>query len=365
MLIIQWISANFRHNTHGDSRMFDRIYSLPMSLFLNCSARLRNYSVANRYFGLPRFVQIEVTTKCNLHCNQCQRNKDSPALLGSNMSLHFFRSIIDQLRYPTTSVHLVGLGEPLLNPEIFSMIQTAKDKGLEVSLISNFTLVDRKTSLALIKSGLDYLYVSFDSVSKKTFEQIRTGACFEEVVANIELFVKIKKEVKAKKPFFLFKSTISKSNFAEIPQLIKLADKLGADGINFGKLMSEDDSCTDLFPNFLNEANLPKSRILVDPCELSESYQCDAISGCCVTYDGKILPCGLMLESLPRALFEEHQLGDLKIDKIADIWRANNYVNFRRKIALNKFLLPCKTCPANRHPPPNTQNRKQQSPLAI
>src|SRR3990170_925652 len=259
--------------------MSDAIWNIPFSVLLSYSSRLRNYFVDSHYFGLPRFVQIEITTKCNLRCRYCERSKDD-ANIDSDMPLDFFNSIIGQLRYPTQCVNLVGLGEPLLHPEIFSMIHVAKKKGFEVSLIDNFTLIDRDKSLALVNSGLDFLYVSFDSVSKNTFEEIRTGACFEKVVENIKLFVKTKKEAKAKKPDFLFKSTISQSNFAEIPQLIRLAEDLGADGINFGKLMSENDSCANQSSVLLKEEDLPRSKIAIYPCELSKSYQCDAIKGC-------------------------------------------------------------------------------------
>src|SRR4030066_775547 len=335
-------------NMCGDRKMFNRIWGIPFSLLVSYSSRLRNYLVDNCYFGLPRFVQIETTTKCNLGCRYCERNKDESRVVNSDMSLDFFSSIVSQLRYPTQCIQLVGLGEPLLNPEIFSMIHFAKKKGFEVSLIDNFTLIDRDKSLALINSGLSFLYVSFDSVSKNTFEEIRTGACFEKVVENIKLFVKTKKEAKAKKPDFLFKSTISQSNFAEIPHLIRLAEDLGADGINFGKLMSENDSCANQSSVLLKEEDLPRSKIAIYPCELSKSYQCDAIKGCYVTFDGKVLPCGLMAESVSRAQYAQLQLGDLKFDKIANIWRANSYRKFRNKIGLTEFLPQCKTCPGNK-----------------
>jgi len=333
--------------------MSDAIWNIPFSVLLSYSSRLRNYFVDSHYFGLPRFVQIEITTKCNLRCRYCERSKDD-ANIDSDMPLDFFNSIIGQLRYPTQCVNLVGLGEPLLHPEIFSMIRAAKEKGFEVSLIDNFTLIDRDKSLELINTELDFLYVSFDSVSKNTFEEIRTGACFEKVVENIKLFVKTKKDAKAKKPEFLFKSTISQSNFAEIPQLIKLAEDLGANGINFGRLMSENDSCEPQSSILLDEKNLPKSKIAIYPCELSKTYDCDALKGCYVTFDGRVLPCGLMAESASRAQYSQLQLGDLRLDKIANIWRANSYRQFRKKIGLMEYLPQCKTCPANKS---TTQNR--------
>jgi MoaA/NifB/PqqE/SkfB family radical SAM enzyme len=223
------------------------------------------------------------------------------------------------------------------------MIKYAKKKCLEVSLIDNFTLIDREKSLALIASGLDFLYISFDSASKETFEELRTGATFEKIIENVRLFVKTKRETKSKRPVFLFKSTISTFNIDEIPQLIKIAEELGADGINFGKMMSEEESNSRISTIHLSEKDMPKSKIHVYPCEISDSYQCDALSGCYITFDLKVLPCGLIPESTTRAQYPEFTLGDLRIDSLDTIWRTS-FRRFRRKIKSGNYLQRCKTC---------------------
>ncbi len=329
-------------------KMSSRLLGIPLAMLSRISGRVRRYFVNSARFGLPIFVQVEITTRCNLRCVHCERNKDSARITNADMRLDLFKSIVGQLRYPTQGINLVGLGEPLLNPDVFSMIEFAKKKGFEVSLIDNFTLMNREKSRALIKSGLDYLYVSFDSVSKNVFEELRTGACFEIVVDNIKLFAETKKEANSEKPVFLFKSTISQKNFKEIPDLIKLAEDLGADGINFGKLMSRDKDSEDLCSMFLDEADLPKTKITVYPCELSRTYECDTLSGFYVSFDGKVLPCGLMAESASRAQYSQLQLGDLNVDKIAKIWRADNFRRLREKLKSGLYFEQCETCPANK-----------------
>ena len=323
--------------------------TLPFSMLFKKSASAQKYIMNSPRFGMPPSVQIEVTTKCNIGCRLCLRTIDPARVVDSDMPLDFFKSIISQLKGKTRSISLVGLGEPMLHPEIFSIIRFAKENKIEVSLIDNFTLINREKSLALIDSGLDYLYVSFDNVSKEAFEDRRTGACFETVVENIKLFVKTKNEVKSKKPVFFFKSTISHSNFAEIPQLVKFAEDLGADGINFGKMMDRDESRI-INPPPINDENLPKSKIFVDPCELSESYECDATRGCYVTFDGKVLPCGLMAESVSRAHYPQVQLGDLNSDTIGNIWRSSRFRQLRKKLESREYLPECTTCGAYKEP---------------
>jgi MoaA/NifB/PqqE/SkfB family radical SAM enzyme len=323
--------------------MLKKVIRVPYSLVSQFMVLRNKYIMDNSHLGMPLFVQIEITSKCNLVCKYCQRTSDPDNQSDNDMSLDSFNMIINQLKYPTRSVHLVGMGEPLLNPDLFSMIRSAKEKGLEVSLIDNFTLIDREKSLALIESGLDFLYISFDSASKDTFEELRTGADFEKIINNVKLFVKTKQETKAKRPVFLFKSTISSFNINEIPQLVKLAEDLGADGINFGKMMSEEESNSIISTIRLNEKDMPSSKIRVYPCELSDSYQCDALSGCYVTFDLKVLPCGLIPESTYRAQYSQFTLGDLNTETLGNVWR-HSFKKFRKKIKSGTYLPRCKTC---------------------
>jgi MoaA/NifB/PqqE/SkfB family radical SAM enzyme len=333
------------------AKMDKKVLSIPSS-HVSHLIQIGNKSIMdNSYLGMPFFVQIEITSKCNLVCKYCQRTSDLDNQNNVDMTLDSFNMIINQLRHPTRSVHLVGMGEPLLNPDVFSMIKSAKKKGLEVSLIDNFTLIDREKSLALIESGLDFLYISFDSTIKDTFEELRTGANFEKIIENVKLFVKTKTEVKAKRPVFLFKSTISSFNMNEIPQLVKLAEDLGADGINFGKMMSAEETNSRISTIRLSEKDLPSSKIHVYPCELSDSYQCDALRGCYVTYDLKVLPCGLIPESTYRALYSQFTLGDLSVDSLGNIWR-HSFKKFRKKIKSGNYLPRCRTCAGYKGAPP-------------
>lgn len=311
------------------------------------SRELRRSIATAPYIGLPYAVQIEITTKCNLRCELCYRSKEQASAVNSDMPLDLFNSIVRKLRYPSRHVTLVGLGEPLLHPQLFSFIRSAKERGLTVSLISNFILIDQDMSLALIESGLDFLYVSFDSSVKSVFEKIRTGASFEKVIENIELFVKTKRDAKAKTPLFFLKSTVSQRNSEEIRRLIDLAESLGAEGINFGKLFGEEKDYIHDPSCFLDTKEFGESKIIIDPCEIGKSYQCDGLAGCYITFDGRVLPCGIMMQSVFRSDYPQYQLGDLRVDTIDKVWRSAKFKEFRRQIkSRSKPYLPvCEECP--------------------
>jgi len=310
---------------------------------------------------MPIHIQVEPTTKCNLRCNTCMRSDE----VNSDMSLELFKSIIDQLEYPgllTRSINITGLGEPLLNSQLVSMVKYAKAKGLEVGFTDNFTLMDQNKASNLIKAGVDYINISFDAASKQKFEKIRIGADFEHVMDNIRLFIRTRRELKSHRPKLMLHSTISRKNLGEIQRLIALAEDLevdgiylrkhiGVDGISFSKQVShKKEGDVNYSPIPLETKKLPRSKIKVISLDSSRiPVSCIATKECFITFDGKVLPCGNLMDIVPREEYPKFQFGDLKYDSLGDVWRSSRYKQFRNQITLGEYPSVCKSCILYRH----------------
>lgn len=127
----------------------------------------------------PLFIQLEPTTFCNLSCPMCiQRN-------GKNMSFKNFKRIAGMFK-SLQHIHFQGIGEPLMNPEIFNFIRYSTKNGIGSSITSNGILLKKETLKKLKKNGLTHLYLSIDAPTKKTYEKIRRGAKFETLIKNLE-----------------------------------------------------------------------------------------------------------------------------------------------------------------------------------
>jgi MoaA/NifB/PqqE/SkfB family radical SAM enzyme len=122
-------------------------------------------------------LNVETTNYCNLRCTICPVNRGmvrqkrwlDPAL---------FRGLID--RTPTLRFVLpFQWGEPLLHPEIDSMVRYASERGVRSMLTTNGTLLDDAMAERLLRSGLDRLTISVDG-DDATHERIR-GAPLAEV----------------------------------------------------------------------------------------------------------------------------------------------------------------------------------------
>ncbi len=134
----------------------------------------------------PRKLYIEPTNVCNLRCVHCVHNgalKRKPSFI----DFELYKDIVDQISHLRlhTKLQFTGVGEPFLHKRIFDMIRYAADKGFFTLMNTNATVITEKNADRLIDSGLDYIHVSLDGVTKETYESIRVGGKFYEVIENI------------------------------------------------------------------------------------------------------------------------------------------------------------------------------------
>jgi MoaA/NifB/PqqE/SkfB family radical SAM enzyme len=80
---------------------------------------------------------------------------------------------------------------------------------------------------------LDVLNVSIDGATKKTYESLRRGGSYEKIIENLE----ITRELKIKYGFeFILHFVVQKENYLEMPDIVVLAEKYGADRVWLNKI---------------------------------------------------------------------------------------------------------------------------------
>src|SRR3954469_7824889 len=83
---------------------------------------------------LPAFVQMEPVGQCNLRCQMCpiQFRQDGPPF-GPPAFMEFekFTRILDQFA-GLEELQLQGLGEPMMHPRFFDMVEYAVARGIKV-----------------------------------------------------------------------------------------------------------------------------------------------------------------------------------------------------------------------------------------
>lgn len=301
-------------------------------------------------------VKIEATTRCNLKCKMCDHITNSRKKI--DMSLDSFKIVLDKLPH-LLKISLSGVGEPLLNPHIFEMIKMAKDRNIFVGTFTNGTLLSPKIIASVVNSNLDWLNISIDGATKKTYESIRCGAVFDTVISQVTELVDTIKKVGAKTKITAW-MTLSKENLTELPEMVKLVKSIGINRLNIQSLHSwgKDywvDNIAALSPeNTLSNSNVYIRNAIKEAEETGVILNFSTVAAndnksrtcnwpwrsCNITVDGFVTPC-CMHGANPKII----NFGNIFKEDFNKIWNSEAYADFRRKLRSANPPAICNKCP--------------------
>lgn len=167
---------------------------------------------------LPRFAQIEPIGRCNLACRMCTVNERGDRV--GELALTRFRAILDQLP-ELEALHLQGLGEPMLHPQFFAMVEMAATRGIRVTANTNATLLTRERARRCTDSGLAALSVSIDGASAPVYEAVRRKASFPKLLRNLDRLVAAR-EAAGSRLELRAVMVLMRANLDELPALVEL-----------------------------------------------------------------------------------------------------------------------------------------------
>ena len=126
-------------------------------------------------------------------------------------------------------VYLHNYGEPFLNKDLLKMITYAKDASLYVKLSTNGEFFhSSEYARTLVKSGIDYLFVSVDGKDQETHEKYRIGSDFGKVTEGFKFLTDAKKELNSSTPIIELQFLRTKHNEHQRDQMKQFAAQLGA-----------------------------------------------------------------------------------------------------------------------------------------
>ncbi|MFH1771966.1 MAG: radical SAM protein [Candidatus Omnitrophota bacterium] len=303
----------------------------------------------------PPFIEIEVTTRCNLRCLICEHTYwHEPS---RDMPFEQFKSIVDQ--FPKLKwIGLTGIGESFLNKDFMRMLRYVKSKNIFVELYDTFYFIDEEAAKELVELPIDKIFVSLDAATKETYEKIRVGSDFDRVIGNVKYLIKIKMETKSYFPEIAFHYIISKENVNEVSNYIELVSSLaqGQDvSIQFTRMLHSYPEVEGLFtevPEEIIEAVKVKARELGSKVSWNADIPSSkpVISKCTewmmpfVFVTGHVIPCCSGNEAGNREFQKQTALGNVFEKSFMEIWQGKKYKVLREKLRKGDSPLPCKNC---------------------
>jgi MoaA/NifB/PqqE/SkfB family radical SAM enzyme len=181
----------------------------------------------------PYYYTIDVCNVCNLRCPLCATGLGTLARRQGMLSLEQYKGLFDKIKDYAIMVSLYNHGEPLLNPELFSMIEHTHRHRVGTRISSNFNWPQPIEINDFVRSGLDYVTVSLDGVTQESYEQYRVRGDVAEVFDNMKRLLAAKKALKSKTPYVEWQFIVFKHNEHEVDEAKRLAADLGVDRLRF------------------------------------------------------------------------------------------------------------------------------------
>ncbi|MCB9680078.1 MAG: radical SAM protein [Alphaproteobacteria bacterium] len=170
------------------------------------------------------FVQLEPTTRCNFTCGFCcGRHMPQEDLAWETFEATL--AAFPELRH----VELQGEGESILHPRFLDMVDALRARDVQVSFITNGSLLKPAVVDRLLDAGVDKISVSIESPDPVAFQQIRGGK-LDKVLRNLEHLMAERRRRGLDRPVVGLSVTVLQRTRNDLPAILALYRRLGLDG---------------------------------------------------------------------------------------------------------------------------------------
>jgi len=173
----------------------------------------------------PRLIFWEVTKGCNLRCIHCRATATelmSPNDLPTAKALN----IISQIADFSNPILVLSGGEPLYRHDIFQLAEYATSRGLRAALATNGTLVTKDIAEKIKSSGIKRVSISLDGADATTHDTFRgIPGAFDAAIYGMRNLQELGVSVQ-------INTTIARHNAHQLPDVLRLARRLGADALH-------------------------------------------------------------------------------------------------------------------------------------
>jgi len=293
-------------------------------------------------FPLKNLI-IEILLKCNLNCSFCYASATSTSKRENELTTQEILQIIHQAKkMGVEDIDLTG-GEPLLHKDILKIVKEIINQDLLLTIQTNATLISKHMDLINFLTEVKdrvRIFVSLNGATAKTHDELYgvTGA-FDKTLEGIKILTT--NGIRT-----CIATTYQEKNFDEIPKIIYLSKKLGAEWsggpiINTGR--GSIDQFDPLVKDFIKSKGEKYTKAYSSKRFKGRDWQlsyigCNAgITGCIVLSNGDVISCFME---------REHIAGNIREQPLDVIWKKGIFPprevdNSKTLCSSCKFLMYC------------------------
>jgi len=243
----------------------------------------------------PKQMEFSMSNVCNLQCVMCNGDWSSsirahrehrpalPAVYGPE----FFEELAEFLPHLERVVFLGG--EPFLGKEPLNVMEMLLDMSLSVPVSITTNATQWSAKIERICSDLPMsIVVSLDGITKGTFESIRVGANFDQVMGNISQFLKV---VNPQTGSVSLAHCLMRPNYHEFIDLLRFAEDAGMTSVGINSVV---------YPRHLSLYQMDESdlREVVRNLELQDAGPAQQLGGLKHVWDEQLAALQNHLDSL-------------------------------------------------------------------
>ncbi len=306
------------------------------------------------YLSAPREVTWEVTYACNLRCPHCFT--DSGSARKNELDTGECLAVIDQLADARIFSVLLNGGEPLLRPDILTLLRRLSATKMRVDIGTNGVNVPDRMLDRLKEYHVAHVHVSIDGIGDAHDRFRGKKGAFDAACGTI-------RKLKERHVSVSISTTATAQNLDEIDGIIDLGVELGCKGFkaipfftvgrgraNDNALRLGPDGYYRLYKTIVERQKGLKDTmgIHIETCfpflfdNAPKAMPRDGWMGCaagydalCLGADGTIYPCPFL---------RDLSLGSIRQSKLIDVWRTDAMISSLGSLRKSDMGRPCRSC---------------------
>lgn len=173
-------------------------------------------------FSAPLFAVWNFTNKCNMKCLHCYQDAGGKGL-PNELSREERLALVEELAREYMAMISFAGGEPLIDPDIWPVLERCHHHGIHTSLATNGSLITPEVAARLAALECKYIEISLDSVSAERHDAFRgQPGAWERTVRGM-------RNVVAQEGLRLgIAMCITQKNYGEVDDMLRFAVDLGA-----------------------------------------------------------------------------------------------------------------------------------------